>query len=142
MAVGQGTVVSRATAPVGLDSIPWLSRDQGRRPHHAPGPGILDPALEGIPAWPRLVAHPHLARRLTFQLPNHPTHSGLLVRALQHHRGCPSGQKDAGVDRNLVCVETDDGDTLFHDRLLSYAALVPLQSGTNPRSYDREPVAP
>jgi hypothetical protein len=34
------------------------------------------------------------------------------------------------------------GDTFLHDRLLSYAALVPPCRRTNPRWYDREPVVP
>ena len=39
---------------------------------------------------------------------------------------------------SFVRVQSDPGDTLLQNRLLSYATLVP--QGANPRSYDREPV--
>jgi hypothetical protein len=56
---------------------------------------------------------------------HHPLHRRLLVRKLPLRRLCLSWQQRRRLDRHLVRVQTYEGATLGHDRLLSYAALVP-----------------
>jgi len=61
-----------------------------------------------------------------------------MVGHWRRNRGRGAGHKDRAHNRLLVRIQPNvRGGTLFHDRLLSYAALVPPSKLTNPRSYDR-----
>src|SRR5262249_3032912 len=89
-----------------------------------------------------LVAEPHFPAGCALKLPHQPANRRRIVARLPLHRTAFTRQEHRHADRFLVYVQPHEGGTLLHDRLLSYAALVPLQSGTTPRSSDPEPVAP
>jgi hypothetical protein len=113
-----------SVTPIRLDPIAWLARDQRRRDHDADGARHLDPSLQRVAAGTCFVAEAHLARRHALDLPDHPPHRRLLVRQLPLHGLQLSRQKHRQLDGDLVRVHSYEGDTLLHDRLLSYAALV------------------
>jgi hypothetical protein len=130
-------------APIRLDPLSRLPRNQGRRHHGTLDSHPTDPTLQRIPARARFVAEPHpRPRRERQHLPHHLPNRAALRRHLPLHGPPRCSHKHSHTDRDPVCVQSDGGDTLSHDRLLSYAALVPLPSATNPRYYDREPVVP
>ena len=114
--------------PVRLDPIPRLPRDQRRGHHHAARSRFLYPALQRVAARARLVAETHLPWCLALHLPHHPSHRPRFVRELPLHRLRLLRQQHRHLDHDLVRVLPNEGDTLAHDRLLSYAALAPLQT--------------
>jgi hypothetical protein len=113
-------------ATIGLDPIARLARNQRRSNDNAVGTRFLDPALKRVAAGTRLVAEANLVvPGQALHLPHHAPHRRLLVgyRPLQRFRFVR--QQHRQLDRYLVRVHSNEGDTLLHDRLLSYAALVP-----------------
>ena len=111
---------------VGLDPIARLARDQRRRDHDAAGAGFHDPALQRVAAGTRLVAEANLpAGRQALDLPHHAPYRRL-VRELPLDGLRLSRHEHRHLDGHLVRVHSHEGDTLLNDRLLSYAALVPL----------------
>jgi hypothetical protein len=144
--------------PVGLDPLPGLDRDQRGRDHLTHHPLSLEFALQRVAQRPGPIARPHLSRGLAVQPSRQPPDGALLVGFLPAQGLLAPRDQHRDLNRPTVCVQPHPGDTLrAHDRLLSYAALVPLALtrdracrsvrhrrllSREARPYDREPVVP
>ena len=115
-------------AAIRLDPLAGLARNQRRSHHHAHHLHRPDPPLQCIATRPCFVTEPDLALRRALDLLHHAPNRRLVVARLSLDRLSLARQQHRHVDRFLMCVQPDVGDTFLHDRLLSYAALVPLCS--------------
>ena len=119
-------------ATVGLDPLAWLSRDQARGDDLTAHARRGDLALQRVPAWSGFVAHAHGAWRFALELADQPTDGVWLVRQLPCDRCLLRTNQHCDKEILLVRVYPNVRGNVFHDRLLSSAALTPR--GVNPRS--------
>src|SRR5262249_29425489 len=111
-------------------------------------------ALQHVPTWAGFVARPHRTRRLPLELAHQPPHRVRLIRHGPRYRRLRVADQHCDEEVFLVRIDSDVRGNVFHDRLLSSAALAPraltrdhggmttLSSATALRRYDSEPVTP
>src|SRR6202040_3145698 len=82
--------------------------------------------------WPGFVTAAHRSRSLSLELADQAADGLRFVRHRPRHRHRPIADQHRNKEIFLVRIDPNVRSNLFHDRLLSYAALTPR--GTNPRS--------
>src|SRR5207247_2202100 len=95
-------------------------------------PRCGDLALQRVSARPGFVTHPHGTGRVALERSHQPAHGVRLVRHLPRHRCRLVTDQHRDKEVLLVRVHPNERGNVFHDRLLSSAALTPR--GANPRS--------
>src|SRR5882762_3346566 len=119
-------------AAIGLHPLAGLPRNEPRRDDLTADTRCGDLALQRIAARPGFVTHPHGTRRVALELSHQSPHGVWLIRHLPRHRRRLVTNQHRDKEILLVRVHPNVRGNVFHDRLLSSAALTPR--GVNPRS--------
>jgi hypothetical protein len=121
-----------AIAAIRLHPLARFPGHQCRRDHLAAHPRCGQLSLQGIAARTRFVEHPHVARRLSLELPNQPPHGLRLVGHFPAHRRRPLvAHQHRDKQLLLVRIDPDVRGNVLHDRLPSMRLWRP--TGANPR---------